>query len=411
MKKVNYEVSFNERKRIISLHENATKNLYLKEQTKVVTGYDTEKKQSSFPKINLGDNFEYGKYQSENAKQKIFELKPKIEEFIKNSDFSKFVINISAGESQVKNPEGFETPGSLALARANEIKKYFQEIFPDLIKKGVLVINSPEKVTDVKIGETPYGGKKSGDRDNAEKVKKYKEEQFVDFDITGEGSKEVKVEKSKYLCSTEPKSGEGGFLSADVDFTQVTPWEIGRGEGEIYLWLETYTMPDILYFEYNGETFGHSLFRGNSSDPYRIFTGTALRAKFGTESLPAHMNGNKIIALQSRDPRILDSLDDMAEWGLEKGFKNTFGSESSLSNPRWMESFIEFDKTKNKRNLIKNLGDEFPWGYLVSNVGMSEQVNIGPIKKVDGVDVIKIINVATNGGTQWRCGLKCKPKS
>lgn len=411
MKKVNYEVSFSEKKRIISLHENATKNLYLKEQTKVVTGYDTEKKQSSFPKINLGDNFEYGKYQSENAKQKILDLKPKIEEFIKNSDFSKFLINISAGESQVKNPKGFETPGSLALARANEIKKYFQEVFPDLIKKGVLIINSPQKVTDVKIGETPYGGKDSGDRDNVEKVKKYKEEQFVDFDITGEGSKEVKVEKSKYLCNTKPQESQGGYLNADVNYTQVVPWELGKGEGEIYLWLDTITMPDILYFEYNGETFGHSLFRGSGEDAYRIYIGTALRAKFGLDSLPAHMNGNKIVGIQRTDSRIIDSLDEMGEWGLEKSFKNTFGPESSLSNPRWMEFFKEFDKTKNKRKLIKNLGNEFPWGYLNSNIGMGTQTNIGPIKKIDGVDVIKVINVAPIGSTKWQCGLQCKTKS
>jgi hypothetical protein len=115
-------------------------------------------------------------------------LKPKIEEFIKNSGGNQFTVNISSGESNVTNPKGFETKGSLGLARANSVKKYFEEIFPDLIKQGILIINSPKSESDVTIGKTPYD-KTKGDNKNPELIKKYKEEQFVTFDINGGGTK------------------------------------------------------------------------------------------------------------------------------------------------------------------------------------------------------------------------------
>jgi len=410
MIKHTWDISSEEKKRILSLHEIATKNLYIiKEQTEVVVGTETKKENKVFPKTKLGDKFEYGKYTSDAVKQTLSSLKPKIDEFIKNSDSSKFVVNVTAGESKVTNPSGFKKEGKLALERAKTVKKYFEELFPELIKKGILVINIPKDETEVTIGKTPYGGPGSGDFQNIEKKKKYELEQFVDFDITGEGVKTVTTTKTKFLCDTGKKESTGGFLSSDVNFTEVVPWKLNRGEGNIYLWFETFSMPDIIYFEYNGEIFGDSIFRGGKGDEFRIFVGTSLRAKFGTASLPEQMKGNKIIPLNYNDKRIINSLDNMAIWELEKSFKNTFGPDSSLSNPDWMNSFRKFDETKNKRRLISELGKDFPWGYLSSEIGWPIAKNIGPIKKVDGIDEIKIINVAPVGSTGWSLGLTCKP--
>ena len=131
MIKQKWEISEDERNRILNLHESATKNLYLiKEQVQAASVTKTDNK---FPETKLGNNFEYGQFQSKRVKDLIFSLKPQIEEFIKNSDSSKFVVNITAGESQVTNPKGFEERGSLALARANSVSSYFQELFPELI--------------------------------------------------------------------------------------------------------------------------------------------------------------------------------------------------------------------------------------------------------------------------------------
>ena len=188
MIKQTWNINEDEKNRILNLHETATKNLYLVNEQLISKKINNSPTKTTFPKQNVGDKFAFGEYDSQNVKNNILSLKPKIEEFIKNSGGNQFTINISSGESNVTNPKGFETKGSLGLARANSVKKYFEEIFPDLIKQGILIINSPKSESDVTIGKTPYD-KTKGDNKNPELIKKYREEQFVTFDINGEGTK------------------------------------------------------------------------------------------------------------------------------------------------------------------------------------------------------------------------------
>lgn len=215
-----FELSSEEKNRILNLHESATKNQYLMSEQSFneIGGVSSTQSTSktSFPKQNIGNQFKFGEYQSNVVKNAIASLKPKIEEFIKNSGGKNFVVNISAGESNVTNPKGFEEKGSLALARANSVKQYFQELFPDLIKNGTLVIKSPVNVSEVIIGKTPYD-KTKGDNKNPEKIKLYKQEQFVTFDIQGSGE----VENIKSICDWSAtitgKTGDAGknFISAN----------------------------------------------------------------------------------------------------------------------------------------------------------------------------------------------------
>jgi hypothetical protein len=188
MIKQTWDINKDERNRILNLHESATKNLYLINEQLISKNINNTPVQKTFPTQNIGNNFGFGEYDSEKVKNVILSLKPKIEEFIKNSGGGQFVVNISSGESNVTNPKGFETKGSLGLARANSVKKYFDEIFPDLIKKNVLTINTPKSESDVKIGSTPYD-KTKGDNRNPDLIKKYRQEQFVTFDIKGGGTK------------------------------------------------------------------------------------------------------------------------------------------------------------------------------------------------------------------------------
>jgi hypothetical protein len=181
-----WNISEYEKSRILNLHESATKKLYLVGEQTISNNVQGSQKQTKFPTQNIGDKFKFGEYDSENVKNSVLDLKPQIEDFIKNSGGNQFVVNIISGESNVTNPKGFETKGSLGLERANSVKKYFEEIFPDLIKQGVLTINYPKSETEVVIGKTPYD-KTKGDNKNPELVKKYKEEQFVKFDISGGG--------------------------------------------------------------------------------------------------------------------------------------------------------------------------------------------------------------------------------
>jgi hypothetical protein len=228
MIKQTWNINEDEKNRILNLHESATKNLYL-----VAEQLNSQTVNTVFPSQNIGDKFAFGEYDSQNVKNSILALKPQIEEFIKNSGENEFSINISSGESNVTNPKGFETKGSLGLARANSVKKYFQEIFPDLIKQGVLVINSPKSESEVKIGTTPYN-KEKGDNKNPELIKKYREEQFVTFDISGVGKNNIGgdvesvcdfkfdqsggqgLEKDNYVTLNRPLK-DYGELSIDSD--------------------------------------------------------------------------------------------------------------------------------------------------------------------------------------------------
>jgi hypothetical protein len=389
-------------KTLFILKENQIKkligNILLEQQT--ITNNSTTV--NIFPKTPLGNLFSYGEFQSEKVKDYILtNLKPRIEDFIAKSDSAQFTIKISAGESLVTNPKGFETRGSLALARANSVNQYFQEAFGDLIKNGVIKIESPNNVSKVQIGTTPY---EKGDQNNPNLVAKYKAEQFVNFEIVGSGTKtEV---KTTTLCETEPLRSSGGYIMADNDYTNITNWNLGKGSGDVYIMYDVYQQLDILYFEYNGQIYGDTLFHGSTGDTQRIFLGTSLRAKYGNGTLPNQMANNTFIPLNQSDSRIFKSLDDMGEWGLVKSFQNTFGPNSSLHNPQYMAAFQEFDETKNKSRLIKNLGVDFPWGYLDSKIGKKE-VTIGPFKKVDGIDTIKVINVAPVGTTGWVISLVC----
>jgi hypothetical protein len=237
-----FDISSEERNRIMNLHEGATKRQYLTlEQAPqpIITKTTKSSSDTVFPKQNLQNQFKFGEYQSDNAKNFITGLKPKIEEFIKNSGGKNFVVNISAGESNVTNPKGFETKGSLALARANSIKQYFEEIFPDLIKNNVLVIKTPKDVSEVVIGETPYD-KTKGDNKNPEKIKLYKQEQFVTFDIQGTG--EVRDINTKDICQWEGKKIEAG--QGEEKYNYVLTDEKLFGNGNIIF--DTGTIPDRL---------------------------------------------------------------------------------------------------------------------------------------------------------------------
>jgi hypothetical protein len=233
-----FEISSEEKNRILNLHENATKKQYLMSEQSFneIGGVSSTQSTSktSFPKQNIGNQFKFGEYQSNAVKNAIASLKPKIEEFIKNSGGKNFVVNVSAGESNVTNPKGFEEKGSLALARANSVKQYFQELFPELIKNGTLVIKNPVNVSEVVIGKTPYD-KTKGDNKNPEKIKQYKKEQFVTFDVQGSGE----VGNVKSICDWSASiTGKTG----DAAKNYITANDKLQGKG--LLTFDTGSIPD-----------------------------------------------------------------------------------------------------------------------------------------------------------------------
>ena len=165
MIKQKWEISEEERNRIINLHEDATKNLYLiKEQVEQYTD-------------NFGDNFESGKYQlSPNFLQSINDKIIKLVQFVKGKKLKNFKIIITPGESQVTNQPGFERQGSLAEARAHSLENYLNQILPKMLEGY-----SPKiEVTKPVIGKTPYNKQTDYKDRNSQK---YKNEQFVKVSV------------------------------------------------------------------------------------------------------------------------------------------------------------------------------------------------------------------------------------
>lgn len=157
----NWSIGEKEKSRILQLHENATKRLYLKEQS--------ENKYT----VNFGSVFPSGQYML--SKEFSTDVNQKVQEmvsFIKGKNLSNFTIVINSGESRVKNQDPFGRPGSLAEARANSLKGYLESVLPKLL-------NFTPKITvsEPVIGTTPY---KQGDDINDPD---YTREQFVNATI------------------------------------------------------------------------------------------------------------------------------------------------------------------------------------------------------------------------------------
>ena len=295
-----FEISSKEKNRILNLHEGATKRQYLTlEQVGQQTGPGMSTKTTVTPTTfltqKLNNQFKFGEYQSDAAKNSIAALKPKIEEFIKNSGGKQFVVNISAGESNVTNPKGFETKGSLALARANSVKQYFQELFPDLIKNGTLVIRTPKDVSDIVLGKTPYD-KTKNDNKNPQLIKLYNQEQFVNFDIQGSGQ----ISNVKSICNWKATL-TGGTGNASKNF--VTTDEDLSGKGA--LTFGTGRIPDrLVVLSKNGDVIQDTGYvaTGALTKPYPEFKFVPIYVSQLTKvNQTVSVSGNKIVKINANN--------------------------------------------------------------------------------------------------------------
>lgn len=159
MIKQNWNISEEDSQRILNLHESATKNHYL-----------LNEQYTESVEVDFDNSFESGQYKlSPQFQQEINQKVLQLVEDIKKKNIKNFEIVITPGESQVTNPAGFEERGSLANARAEELKKYLNSILPKMLGFTPVI-----KVSTPIIGTTPYDRTK----DNKNNPK-YKKEQFV----------------------------------------------------------------------------------------------------------------------------------------------------------------------------------------------------------------------------------------
>ena len=164
MIKQNWNICEDEKLRILSLHESATKNFYIiKEQT-----------ESQVLKVDFGNLFESGRYDFNPEYLSTVNNKIKqISEYINGKKLKDFKIVIEPGESQVPNQSPFERVGSLAEKRGEVLKAYLEQSLLPLIQgvKPEIVVNHPV------IGETPWDPSKGKD------AQEYKKEQFVNVNV------------------------------------------------------------------------------------------------------------------------------------------------------------------------------------------------------------------------------------
>ena len=397
MIKQSWNINENEKLRILNLHETATKNQYLiLEQKEVITKTIETGKPITF---NLPNTFASGQYRITDTTS-IDDAINKMNNYVKQYPIdSKFEVVIESSESQVPNKGVGLNPGDLSRLRAEEIEKYIKDKIPKNITPKI----------DNRGAQGPEWDSKLKSNNSA-----YTQYQYVKLIFSVSGKKEnIQTKVIPVNCNVSIKNSNGGVIPSSKDFTQTQEWDLGEGEGQIYLYYETYYMPDIIYFIYDGKIVNQPIFAGDQSNQYRIYIGTALMVKYKGGQLPKQYGETQYRKLENSDKIIIESLPKMKEWVLTKCFNNLYGKGQEFDNPNYMNSFMKYDNSKGTerdgRILIKELGDDFPWGYLSSNMLPTVVKNIGPLSKKMGVNKITIVNVSPNGATGWSIGGTCKP--
>ena len=124
--------------------------------------------------VDFGNGFESGQYKMDpNYEQIVNDKVQQILDYIKGKNIKDFKVVITPGESQVTNQPPFQLKGSLASARATELKNYLTPIFQKSFSVPIVI-----ETTQPIIGQTPWDPK-TGKKDDP----KYKAEQFIKVSI------------------------------------------------------------------------------------------------------------------------------------------------------------------------------------------------------------------------------------
>ncbi len=173
VKNYNWELNEGEKKRILNLHESATKNHYILKE---------EEGRTESLVVNLNANWPDGKYiLTQEQVNNMSEQLQQMSEFVTRNKGSQINIQIEAGESQVTNydrevsPAVKVNPGTLATNRANNIVEYLRKYFTGLKLTNVEL---PQPI--IRIGQTPY----TKPEDKKTNATKYAAERYVRAVIT-----------------------------------------------------------------------------------------------------------------------------------------------------------------------------------------------------------------------------------
>lgn len=215
MIKQTWEISNEERNRILSLHESATKNFYIMFEQNT----DEIKKES----INLIKRVEFpaGLHSASAVNlENLIDLS-KIEEFLKKYQRKNITIKLNSSESQVPNydkevtPKKKLNPGDLSKMRYETIRTFMTNWLNGLISKGIIP-KMPEFInSQPQIDTTTPWDPKSSPQDP-----KYTKHQFVEIEVNAEGQEEPKKipvltpEFEKITTSRTPYSTTNNYNAA-----------------------------------------------------------------------------------------------------------------------------------------------------------------------------------------------------
>jgi len=181
MIKQKWNISEDERKRILNLHESATKNQYLLRE-------ETDPNKISF---NISKSFPSGKFILSDTLE-IDDALSKIQKMLETGDGSFDTIIINSSESKVPNKGvGLET-GELSRKRGEEVEKYIKSKIGDSVNV---------KVNDLKA-QGPEWDKSKGS--NHPDYTKY---QYVTLSLSAENSKGVVKSVCKFKISESGGQG------------------------------------------------------------------------------------------------------------------------------------------------------------------------------------------------------------
>jgi len=182
MIKQNWNIDTEEVKRILMMHESATKNLYLvNEQIKKTQ--TIEPKTFELPSQTFASGFHSENALSPSQKTQITNVLTQIAAYLKQYKGIPMEIQLTTGESRPtnydkENKKSLGT-GELANLRGQTITRILTDFFNGLVQKGELP--SMPKIPQFKteIGKTPKGLDPNDP--------KYQEEQFIRFSVVASG--------------------------------------------------------------------------------------------------------------------------------------------------------------------------------------------------------------------------------
>jgi hypothetical protein len=227
MIKQTWEISNEERNRILSLHESATKNLYL------MSEQNTNKTENDSISLTKRVEFPSGIHSSSAVNLNNLIDLTEIEDFLKRYPNNEIIIKLKSSESQVPNydrevtPKKKLNPGDLSKMRYETIQTFITNWMNGLVSKGI-ISQLPEFVTTQPIVDTttpwnPSPGLTSSQISALAKDPKYTKHQFVEItvEVVGKetpedtpGGKTITFDDEQVVTSRTPSASKNQYNTA-----------------------------------------------------------------------------------------------------------------------------------------------------------------------------------------------------